>query len=269
MEENVLFEQKWGEILRHRRRDEFSLFVPPGGTPRTQRQFNLYHYYLLIRRLTAGSGYRRSIEFGCGRGTISLYLNRYEGMTVSLFDMSGEAVKLARANFSCHGGDGRIFIANSARVPVDDTAYDLAFSIGLLEHLTDYERTLEEMYRVLRPGGMLISMNVPKKRSIQILNGAYRAALQILGKDAELTPDYFRNPDTPEQFAVAASSAGFRDCRVIHANPFPLFTPVGVRTERLLTTLYRSIMALRAVYRSLPMQSGRRLSQCHFLIAMK
>ena len=187
---NQAFEEKWGKISRGRG-DEFTLFVPPGRRPQTQRQFNFYYYHRLIRRLLAGKDYRHSIEFGCGRGTFSLYLNQYEGYDVELFDVSEEAMNLARANFDYHGAIGNFFVADSRRVPKPDNHYDLVVSMGLLEHQTDYPQTLKEMYRVLRPGGMLVTMNIPKKPSIQRLNDYYKKILRLFNKKIEIRQGYF------------------------------------------------------------------------------
>jgi len=269
LSDNKSFEQKWGDIIRKKGGDEFSIFVPKGKKPETQRQFNLYHYYRLIDRLISANGYTSSVEFGCGRGTISLYLNLYNRMAVSLFDVSNDAVNLARANFDLHDGQGTFFVADSSRVPLGDGSFDLAVSIGLLEHLPNYVESLKEMHRVLKPGGMLITMNIPKKKSIQMLNDIYRKILRIFNKKIEMRKDYFRVADQPEDFLRNAQNVGFKNCRIIHANPFPIFVPIPQWLEKLLALKYRAIMAIRGLYRKEVMETGPRLAQCHFLIGFK
>lgn len=261
---NKSFEEKW-----RRGGDEFNIFVPPGQKPRTQRQFNFYYYRRLIKRLLAGRSYHKSIEFGCGRGTFSLYLHLYDRYRVDLFDLSEDGVKLARANFALHNAQGNFFVADSRAVPVPDAQYDLVVSMGLLEHQVDYYQTLREMYRVLKSGGMLITMNIPKKHSIQILNDIYKKVLRVFNKKVEIRQDYFRITDRPEDFQRQAEQAGFRDCRIVHANPFPIFVPIPRWTERSLTWLYRAIMGIRQLYRREPMTTGPHLAQCHFLIGYK
>jgi ubiquinone/menaquinone biosynthesis C-methylase UbiE len=266
---NILFEQKWSEIIGKKRGDEFTLFVPKGKNPASQRQFNLYHYYQLIERLIRGKGYTTSIEFGCGRGTISLYLNKYSGIDVSLFDLSEDGTNLARANFEYHGAHGHCFVADSAKVPVSSEQFDLVVSIGLLEHLPNYEDTLREMYRVMRRGGMLITMNIPKKKSIQELNNYYKKILSLFSANIKLEKDYFRVSDQPEIFKQKAGKVGFKDCYIIHTTPFPIFTPVPGIVERLLARVYRAVIAIRGIFKEEPMEGSRWLSQCHFLIGRK
>ncbi len=266
---NLAFEQKWGEILQQRRGDEFSLFVRQGQAPATQRQFNLYHYFKLIQRVIIGKGYSSSIEFGCGRATTSLYLHKYERFDVSAFDISNDGVNLARANFDLHEAHGDFFVADSADVPKHDNEYDVAVSIGLLEHLPNYEETLKEMYRVLKPGGMLFTMNIPQKHSVQDLNKWYRAALHLLHPSLPLQKDYFRTVDSAELFKQHAEIVGFKDCKIVCVNPFPLFTPVVPVVERMLAKFYNMLMNVRGLYKKEPMESGPLLSQCHFIIATK
>ncbi|OGN04626.1 MAG: hypothetical protein A3B99_04160 [Candidatus Yanofskybacteria bacterium RIFCSPHIGHO2_02_FULL_44_12b] len=266
---NELFEQKWSEALKGKKGEEFSIFVPKGKKPQTQRQFNLYYYYRLIERLIKGRNYKNSIEFGCGRGTISLYLNLYGGLDVTLFDVDQGGVDLARANFDLHRAKGSFFVADSAKVPIADDSFDIVVTMGLLEHLTNYIDSLKEMYRVLKPGGIMISMNVPKKTSIQILNKIYRKILGAVNKKIELKLDYFRIEETPAGFQRTAEFVGFKNCSIIHADPLPLFTPVAKPIERTLAVLYRNFMEFRKLFKSEPMETGRRLSRCHFLIGYK
>lgn len=125
------------------------------------------------------------------------------------------------------------------------------------------------MYRVLKPGGMLVTMNIPQKNSVQFLNDIYRESLMIFKKKIELRKDHFRVADTPNDFKKNAEIVGFKNCRVFYTNPFPLFTPVPPLVEKTLTLIYRGIMVVRSLYKAEPMEGGRYLSQCHFLVGHK
>src|SRR3990167_9972885 len=119
--DNKLFEQKWN-TAKNKQGGEFSIFVPLGEKPKTQRQFNLYFYHKLISSLIEGKNYRNSIEFGCGRGTASLYLNLYGSLDVTMFDISEDGVDLARGNFDLHNAKGSFFVADSSNVPIADNS---------------------------------------------------------------------------------------------------------------------------------------------------
>ncbi|HEY4524139.1 MAG TPA: hypothetical protein VJL36_00030, partial [Candidatus Paceibacterota bacterium] len=66
--------------------DEKSLFMAPGERPRTQRQLNLYYYFLFIERILKQTRAQKVLEIGCGRGTIASYLAKYLGLRLTLLD---------------------------------------------------------------------------------------------------------------------------------------------------------------------------------------
>ncbi len=113
----------------------------------------------------------------------------------------------------------------------------------------------------------MISLNVPKKQSIQVLNKFYRFLISFSG--TQLKKDYYRNSDTPADFQKRAEEAGFSRVETFYVNPLPLFTPVGPKGERLLTYLYRFIYWLRSLVMTYPFKGSKLLAQQHFLIGWK
>ncbi len=56
-------------------------------------------------------------------------------------------------------GDARVVLApvvNEKWPAVDSSSVDVAYSVSVFEHLREPERTVAEVYRVLRPGGTLV-----------------------------------------------------------------------------------------------------------------
>ncbi|OGL72416.1 hypothetical protein A3D72_01115 [Candidatus Uhrbacteria bacterium RIFCSPHIGHO2_02_FULL_57_19] len=263
-----LFQEKWcGAVSRGG--DERDLFVPPGAPPRTQRQFNLFHYHRFISGLIEGGGFARAAEFGCGRGTISQYLTVHNGIRMTLVDTSEDALALARANFANVGAQAEFVCADAVSSGLPSDSYDLVLSIGLLEHIPDYRTVLREKFRILKPGGLMFSMNVPGKRSVQNLNDIYKKIIAPFAPAGSIRKDYYRNNDRPEQYLAAAREAGFDNCSVMNVNPYPIFTPVPPAAERTLTALYRGIHRLRGLLMKEPMATNYPMSQAHFLIGYK
>jgi methionine biosynthesis protein MetW len=75
-----------------------------------------------------------------------------QGAQVVMTDLSGVAVAKARAR----GVDARQCEIDAGPLPFADGAFDVVVSDSQLEHRFDYEHALDEMARVLRPGGRLI-----------------------------------------------------------------------------------------------------------------
>jgi ubiquinone/menaquinone biosynthesis C-methylase UbiE len=261
------FNNKWNAIRKKSSSDETSIFVEKGRKPATQRQFNLFHYFEYIKGIAKKNGFKNILEVGCGRGTMSLYLAEYLGLNVTLVDASEEAINLARHNFEQFRAKGNFKVNDAENLSFNDNTFDMVVSIGLAEHFEDYSRVYSEQFRVLKPGGIMVSLNIPQKHSIQALNIIYRFFLRLSKKP--LKKDYFRNADKPKDYRKTAQQAGFKQVEVFYVNPFPLFTPVGKRAEHIITAAYRIIYKLRGLFIKYPFKGSRLLSQAHFLIGRK
>lgn len=268
MEESK-FENKWRNICEGKSSEELKLFVPPGSRPKTQREINLYWHYRLFKKYLKGKNYKSGLELGCGRGTMSLYLNQYEKMDVAMLDISEDALDVARKNFGIVGAKGEFICASSDTLPLADNSFDIVYSIGLLEHLPDYKKTMAEAYRVLKPGGMMISLNIPAKWSLQVLNNGYKRILSSITGKKYSPKDYYRNSDKPKDYYMAAKSCGFKNLEIINTSPFPIFTPIPMSLDRKVASLYNFILKLRSLFMDYPMKASYIFSQAHFLVGYK
>ncbi len=269
-EKNKDFDSKWSTILSNKgeeKNEEFSIFVVPGEKPKTQRQFNLFHYFEYIKILVEKYKVKNSLEVGCGRGTISLYLNKYLGLEVSLSDISTEAIKLAKKNFYKFNAHGNFRNDDAENLSFKDNSFDMIVSIGLVEHLKDYSKIYSEKYRTLKPGGIMISLNIPQKFSIQVLNKIYRSFLKLFG--CKVKKDYYRNNDTPKEYIIIAKKVGFSNIKTFYVNSFPLFTPIPYFIEALIMIHRNFKYKIRGIFMKYPFKSNRIFSQAHFLIARK
>lgn len=70
-------------------------------------------------------------------------------------------------------------VADVRELPFRDASFDAIYSMGTIEHVRDSERALEELARVLRPGGRAI-VGVPNRHD-PFLRPLVAAALQALG----------------------------------------------------------------------------------------
>ena len=89
----------------------------------------------------------RILDIACGTGRLLELAS--EGV-----DLSAEMVRLAQAR--CPGK--RIHLAPAWRVPVPDNSFDTVFAMHLFMHLrpSTLRFILEECWRLLRPGGVLV-----------------------------------------------------------------------------------------------------------------
>ena len=98
----------------------------------------------------------RALDAGCGTGVCSLALAERAGRVVG-FDISGGSLRTARRLADGTGAKRIAFAQGSLlQVPFSDAIFDLVWSWGVVHHTADPARALDELARVLRPGGTLV-----------------------------------------------------------------------------------------------------------------
>jgi ubiquinone/menaquinone biosynthesis C-methylase UbiE len=92
------------------------------------------------------------LDVGCGQG-IDLCEYARAGATVTGIDLTPRHVELARLHLDALGLEGTVIEGDAENMPFDDETFDRASSNGVLHHTPDFPRALEEIRRVIRPGG--------------------------------------------------------------------------------------------------------------------
>lgn len=129
-----------------------------------------YHRYKKLRRKIrirftldlleiSGDKPLRFLDLGCGDGTYSAALKKM-GYKVVGMDSSAEALHLARQR-----GISNCVLASATHLPVRSNIFDRILLMDVLEHLLEPMKTLSEIYRTLRPHGLVV-LQTPNKRSV-------------------------------------------------------------------------------------------------------
>jgi SAM-dependent methyltransferase len=94
----------------------------------------------------------RVLEVGCGGGaTTRAMVAARPDLVFHACDLSRTAIRTARAR----GGDVPYIVASINDLPYGDASFDAVVFYDVLEHIPDADLSLDEIYRVLRPGGLL------------------------------------------------------------------------------------------------------------------
>ncbi len=92
----------------------------------------------------------RVMDLGCGTGGTMRTLK-------DLVDWTGVDVNPFAARLAQERSGAPVVVAEAARLPFDDQAFDGVTALDVLEHIQDDAAALREIRRVLRPGGALIA----------------------------------------------------------------------------------------------------------------
>jgi ubiquinone/menaquinone biosynthesis C-methylase UbiE len=102
----------------------------------------------------------RVLDVGCGdAGVIIAFAEA--GARVSGIEVDPKSLERGRLRAEEHGVEAELLAGAAERLPFQDGSFDLVILDNVLEHVQDRARTLEEIRRVLRPGGLLY-MVTPK-----------------------------------------------------------------------------------------------------------
>jgi len=95
------------------------------------------------------------LDVGCGPGSITAGLARWVGDgSITAIEPGGDILETAAETLSAAGVDNVILDEASVyELPYLDGSFDMAYAHQVLQHLTDPVAALEEMRRVVRPGG--------------------------------------------------------------------------------------------------------------------
>jgi SAM-dependent methyltransferase len=152
---------RWDEVWGDLPSQEVQVFTR--GAPRNLRQLCQRCYFEDLWELVGRQHYdRKFLEQGAGRGTTSMYLAA-QGCDVTMLDLSPQGFDVAATNFAREGLRAPKFVTADARetgLPSD--SYDCVYNIGLLEHFDNPKPVLDEAVRLLRPGGWLFMVIVPR-----------------------------------------------------------------------------------------------------------
>jgi ubiquinone/menaquinone biosynthesis C-methylase UbiE len=97
---------------------------------------------------------RRVLEVGCGRGQFAERVARETSAEVIATDLSPRMVELAASR----GLDARL--ADVQALPFADGEFDCAVANAMLYHVSDLERALSELHRVLEARGRLVATTI-------------------------------------------------------------------------------------------------------------
>jgi ubiquinone/menaquinone biosynthesis C-methylase UbiE len=99
------------------------------------------------------------LDFGSGTGCYSFYLSRNPGMNVCGVEMDSTRIRESDTILERLERKNLAFSADGQKVPLTQFrahSFDLALAVEVLQYVPNIQKTLQGIYRVLKPGGHLL-----------------------------------------------------------------------------------------------------------------
>jgi ubiquinone/menaquinone biosynthesis C-methylase UbiE len=202
------------------------------------------------------------LECGSGRADVSNYFAGRRKYKTTCLDFSSNSLRLARDNFRQEGNYASFIQGSVTSLPFADNSFDIVFCVVLLELFQDVQPAINEMVRVLKPGGVFFTAITSRKFNVQILlNSVYRltvAPAVILRNLSKENPqngfqkvknmfqqDYFTNSYTLIQYQDFLRNAGLTEIKAVGFGPFPTLPYRPPWLDRIYLKIVMSLTWLR------------------------
>jgi SAM-dependent methyltransferase len=168
-----------------------------------------YHFEKLhhLLRLVDFDGHKGQtvLEVGCGAG-VDLARFAKGGAIVTGVDLSSAAIALAQANLAQQGLTADLRVADGEQLPFADGGFDFVFAHGVVQYTANPQRLVDEVRRVLKPGGEAVFQVYNRVSWLNALSKLMKVGLE--------------HDDAPVLLKFSAGElrhlvAGFREVRIV------------------------------------------------------
>ena len=169
---------------------------------------------LLAERVRPGSDV---LDVAPGPGYLSVEMAK-RGYTVTALDISKSFVRIARENAAKSGVVVDVRHGNASAMPLADASFDVVVCMAAFKNFTNPVGAINEMHRVLKPGGQVSIFDLRKDASLQDIVAEVRN-MRLSAWNALLTRFIFRHgllraAYTSEQLERMAAESRFGCCEI-------------------------------------------------------
>jgi SAM-dependent methyltransferase len=179
-------------------------------------RYELEPFILPFADFASAAG-RRVLEVGVGMGADHLRFARARPAYLAGVDLTPRAIEFARSRLMGQRLDSDLRVADAETLPFGDAEFDVVYSWGVLHHSPDTQGAVDEVFRVLKPGGRAKIMIYHRASILGLLLWARYALLAGtpgIGLD-EIYSRYLESPGTKAYSLAGARRlfSRFAGCR--------------------------------------------------------
>jgi ubiquinone/menaquinone biosynthesis C-methylase UbiE len=166
-------------------------------------------------------GNARVLEIAPGPGYLSIALAKLGPFKVTGLDISQSFVRMASQNARREGVVARFIHGSASDIPLEDGLFDLIVCRAAFKNFSEPLKALNEMQRVLKPGGRAIIMDLRKDTSWEEIV-AYVDGIKISRVNTWITKIIFKHmllnrAYTEGQMTSLVGESEFKSCEIIKA----------------------------------------------------
>ena len=200
----------WNEHIH-----DLAITAHPSGSPEffqdlDEYHFDKLHHLLALIPFDELSG-QRVLDVGCGTGVDLARFARGGARAVGV-DLAESAVRLAQQNVGHQRLPACLLVGDGEHLPFADNQFDFVFAHGVVQYTANGRRLVEEVRRVLKPGGQAVFQGYNRISWLNALSKLMKVDLEHEG--APVLHKY-----SPDEFRTVV--AGFSDVRLVYER-FPV-----------------------------------------------
>ena len=166
-------------------------------------------------------GNARVLEIAPGPGYLSVALAKLGPFKITGLDISQSFVRMASQYAKREGVVARFIHGSASDIPLEDGLFDLIVCRAAFKNFSEPLKALNEMHRVLKPGGKAIIIDLRKDTSWEEIV-AYVNGLKLSGVNTWLTKFTFKHSllkraYTEAQMTSLVGGSDFKSCEIIKA----------------------------------------------------
>lgn len=159
------------------------------------------------------------LELAPGPGYLAIELAKLGNYRIVGLDISATFVEIARAKAREAGVDIDFRLGNAAHMPLADGLFDFIVCSAAFKNFAEPVQALDEMFRVLKPGGKALIIDLRPDASIEVIDTHIREDLALTGINFLLTKWAFKlmllkRAYTKDKIRQFASRSKFKTCTI-------------------------------------------------------
>ncbi len=155
----------------------------PAGTLEFFQEIEEYRFEKLhyLPKVVNFSGYKdkKILDVGCGTGND---LTRFAkgGAEVTGIDLAAHSIDLAKNNFAMRKLQGSFQVMDGEKMEFPDNSFDMVYCHTVLHFTPNPQKMINEINRVLKPGGEAILMTVNRKSWLNFMHKLMKVKIDHL-----------------------------------------------------------------------------------------